>query len=193
MKEVRLLIKGIVAIVVIIIAACGPARSEQSSAVKRSDTARYMSIAATHASGCRYVFIADFSRTPQKRRFFILDMQSHKILSAGLCCSGRTDANGRVMYSNAESSHCSSKGIYKVAERYIGTYGVAYRLDGLSATNSNARRRNVVLHSHECVPEAEDGSFSCQSFGCPTLNPAFFKYVDKLIQSAKGPVKLIVL
>lgn len=193
MKELSLLIKEIAIALIVVIASCNLAHSEQTRVLKQTDTARYVAIAQSTASGCPYVFIADFGLPQQAKRFFVIDMKSRKIIKAGLCCNGRTDAAGRVMYSNAANSHCSSKGIYQLAERYTGTFGVAYKLDGLSTTNSNARKRNVVLHSHECVPNVEDGSFNCQSFGCPTLNPAFFKALDALIQSTKRPLRLVVL
>ena len=48
--------------------------------------------------------------------------------------------------SNEDGSHLSSEGRALVAERYTGSYGVAYRLDGLDETNASLRPRCVVLH-----------------------------------------------
>jgi hypothetical protein len=71
-----------------------------------------------------------------------------------------------------------------IAERYEGRYGVAYRLDGLDATNSNLRSRCVVLHgwqyttSYPIYPFATTGSF-----GCPVLSKRVMARVDELLRN----------
>lgn len=85
--------------------------------------------------------------------------------------------------SNEDGSHLSSVGLVLVAERYVGRYGVAYRLDGLDASNSNLRSRCVVLHgwryttSFPIWPIATVGSF-----GCPVLSRKMMRRVDRLLQ-----------
>ena len=87
------------------------------------------------------------------------------------------------MLSNEDGSHLSSVGRALVAERYEGRYGVAYRLDGLEATNSNLRPRCVVLHGWEYTtslsiyPLATVGSF-----GCPVLSRRMMRRVDELLR-----------
>ena len=86
--------------------------------------------------------------------------------------------------SNEDGSHLSSLGRALVAERYEGRYGVAYRLDGLDASNTNLRPRCVVLHGWEHTtsfpiwPIATVGSF-----GCPVLSRKMICRVDKLLQN----------
>lgn len=174
--------------------ACKPAFSnDRRPVVAGVDTAAYLRQAAASSKGAPYFFIADLRLASGAARFFVVDTKRRRIVAAGLCCSGRTDGAGHTLYSNDDGSHCSSKGIYQIAEHYTGSYGLAYRLDGLSPTNSHARARNVVLHSHECVPEA-DPAFAVQSYGCPTLNPAFLVRVDGWIKACgKTKPRLVIL
>lgn len=91
--------------------------------------------------------------------------------------------------SNEDGSHLSSVGRALVAERYEGRYGVAYRLDGLDASNSNLRSRCVVLHGWEYTtsfpiwPLATVGSF-----GCPVLSRRMMQKVDAILMREKGVV-----
>ena len=93
-------------------------------------------------------------------------------------------------YSNVPGCGCTSLGKYKVGYSYSGTFGLAYKLHGLEKTNSNAFKRYVVLHSHECVPEYPVGDDICQSDGCPTVSPGFLKEIKPLIASSPKPVLL---
>jgi hypothetical protein len=85
--------------------------------------------------------------------------------------------------SNEDGSHLSSLGRALVAERYEGRYGIAYRLDGLDATNSNLRSRYVVLHGWEHTTSFPIFPFATVgSFGCPVLSCKMMRRVDELLQ-----------
>lgn len=87
------------------------------------------------------------------------------------------------MLSNEDGSHLSSVGRALVAERYEGRYGVAYRLDGLEATNSNLRPRCVVLHGWEHTTSLPIYPFATVgSFGCPVLSRRMMRRVDELLR-----------
>ena len=130
----------------------------------------------------------DLSRHSGRCRFVAWDMERNVPIftcpvSHG---SGAQRSYVRSVYastSNEDGSHLSSLGRALVAERYEGRYGVAYRLDGLDATNSNLRPRCVVLHGWEHTtsfpiwPLATVGSF-----GCPVLSRKMMCRVDKLLQ-----------
>lgn len=84
-------------------------------------------------------------------------------------------------FSNAPNSLATSEGRYRIAEKYVGKYGVSYRLDGLDSTNSNARSRAVVIHEASYVTPAKAG----RSYGCiavmrgwikQTLTPLLARY-----------------
>ena len=132
--------------------------------------------------------VVDLSRHSGRRRFIAWDMERNAPIftcpvSHG---SGAQRSHVRSAYastSNEDGSHLSSLGRALVAERYEGHYGVAYRLDGLDATNSNLRPRCVVLHgwehttSYPIYPIPTVGSF-----GCPVLSRKMMRRVDELLQ-----------
>lgn len=136
----------------------------------------------------KVALFVDMSRHSGRRRFVAWDMvQNVPIFTSPVSHgSGAMESHVRSAYarfSNEDGSHLSSLGYALVAERYIGRYGVAYRLDGLSATNSNLRSRCVVLHGWEHTtslpiwPLATVGSF-----GCPVLSRKMMRMVDELLQ-----------
>jgi hypothetical protein len=91
--------------------------------------------------------------------------------------------------SNEDGTHLSSEGRALVAERYEGRYGVAYRLDGLDATNSNIRSRCIVLHGWEHTTSFPIFPFATVgSFGCPVLSRRMMAKVDVILQTEKSVV-----
>ena len=136
----------------------------------------------------RIALFVDLSLHSGRNRFVVWDFEAEKPL---LICpvshgSGSAKSHVRSAYariSNEDGSHLSSVGRAVVAERYEGRYGIAYRLDGLDATNSNIRSRYVVLHgwehttSYPIWPIATVGSF-----GCPVLSRRMMRRVDELLQ-----------
>lgn len=138
------------------------------------------------------VFFVDLSKPSALYRFFIVDMDDSTILDKGLCCNGKTDSNGQVLFSNVPGSGCSSNGVYRIGRPYIGNFGKAYRLFGLNATNSNAFIRNIVLHAYRGIPRHPDGKPICTSEGCPTVNPEFLEELSRIIDGSNLPTLLII-
>ena len=142
-----------------------------------------------HDYNTKIAIFVDLSLHSGRNRFVVWDFEKEAPL---LVCpvshgSGSQKPHKRSAYaqvSNADGSHLSSVGRALVAERYEGRYGVAYRLDGLDATNSNLRPRCVVLHGWEYTtsfpiwPIATVGSF-----GCPVLSRKMMRRVDELLQN----------
>ena len=136
----------------------------------------------------------DLSRHSGRCRFMAWDLERGEPLFCSPVShgSGSVRSHVRSAYarlSNDDGSHLSSVGRALVAERYEGRYGVAYRLDGLDATNSNLRSRCVVLHgwehttSYPIFPIATTGSF-----GCPVLSRPMMKRVDALLREQRNVV-----
>ncbi len=156
---------------------------------KAAEAQRYARSRSFHE---QLFFLIDMSLPSSQNRFFVYDATGDSIRLQGLVTHGRCNENwleGR-RYSNEVGSGCTSLGKYKVGYSYNGRFGLAYKLYGLDKTNSNAFQRFVVLHSHECVPNAPDGEELCQSDGCPTVSPVLLQQLKKLIESAKKPVLL---
>jgi len=135
------------------------------------------------------VFI-NYGKFSGKDRFYLVDLETRKVILSGLCCHGGGYGNDeeKVVFSNVTGSHCSSEGFYKIGYPYTGIFGKAYKLYGLSSTNSNAFERFIVLHSHDCVPETEVNSSICESQGCPTLAPQVFLKLSTYLDVSKKPV-----
>lgn len=130
----------------------------------------------------------DLSRHSGLRRFVVWDFEQRRaVLTAPVSHgSGSKESHKRLSYarlSNEDGSHLSSVGRALVAERYEGRYGVAYRLDGLDATNSNLRSRCVVLHGWEYTTSFPIFPLpTVGSFGCPVLSRKMMARVDELLQ-----------
>ncbi|MFZ6024252.1 MAG: murein L,D-transpeptidase catalytic domain-containing protein [Bacteroidota bacterium] len=144
----------------------------------------------------RICFLLDLNIHNGKKRFFVYDIQKDSILHAGLVTHGdcRERYLSDVRYSNQPGSQCSSSGRYKVGAQYKGIFGKSYRLHGLDSSNSNARKRAVVIHSHECIPDEEIYPDQiCNSQGCATVAPSFLTTISGYINQSRKPILLWVL
>lgn len=142
----------------------------------------------------RYVLLWDLSLHSGRRRFVVWSVAEDRaehcfVASHG---SGSVRSHVRSAYaecSNEDGSHLSSEGRALVVERYEGNYGVAYRLEGLDATNSALRKRCVVLHgwryttSFPIFPLPTVGSW-----GCPVLSRKAMKMLDEILQQEQRVV-----
>ncbi|UAY53742.1 murein L,D-transpeptidase catalytic domain family protein [Ferruginibacter albus] len=139
-------------------------------------------------------FIIDMRIASGKKRFFVYDLVKDSIERAGLVTHGSGSSQGdSLVFSNIPESKCSSIGKYKIGKPYNGKFGLAYKLYGLDSTNSNVFRRFVVLHSHSCVPENEVAPLPiCESYGCPTVSPAYLNVLATYIDNSKEPILLYI-
>ncbi len=119
----------------------------------------------------RWLGIIDFAQHSRERRFVVLDMNGGPARSFVVAHGSGSDPNHDGLasaFSNVPASNQSSLGFYEAAETYTGKHGLSMRLDGLSTTNSNARRRAIVVHSATYV---NDGSAKQgRSQGCPAVD-----------------------
>lgn len=131
-----------------------------------------------------YVTVIDFSKRSSKRRMFLINMKSGEVIAYHVAHGKGSDSdnNGYAnKFSNTPNSHASSLGYYLTAETYYGNNGRSLRLDGLSDTNSNARRRDVVIHGSHYVKDYD--TKPGRSWGCPALP---MKLKDKFIDRIKA-------
>jgi hypothetical protein len=149
--------------------------------------------AASNGYSNKYCFLVDMAIHSGAKRFFVVDLKIGKVLTSGLVTHGSSTVqmkNGERKYSNENSSFCTSLGKYKVGQKYFGKFGLAYKLTGLDATNSNAYARAVVLHSHPAIPDDENTGPICQSWGCPTVSPNFLNVLAGYINASNKPILL---
>ncbi len=128
-----------------------------------------------------------------KYRYFLYDLKNNKILQKAIVAHGDGSViknSSALRFSNVGSSHQSSLGKYEIKESYSGKFGKSYRLDGLDATNSNARSRAIVLHSYYCIPDKESAQPACLSFGCPMLSKKAFNETARYIDHSEKAILL---
>ena len=138
-------------------------------------------------------FMIDYSLHSGKNRFFVVDLKKSKIIKKALICHGscKNEAkNGSkaVNFSNTSESLCTSLGMAVIGERAYSQWGKNYKywLDGLEKTNSNMRKRIVVLHGWEHVPDEEIYPESIvMSWGCPTVSTKVLDELDIILKKHK--------
>lgn len=139
-------------------------------------------------------FLIDFSIPSSKFRFFVIDLKTEKIIQKAIVAHGSGSEagklKGKLKFSNQNNSRCSSIGKYLISEKYKGQFGLSYRLDGLDETNSNARKRAIVLHRLSCVPDIEQKNDICLSWGCPMVSDDFFKILEQHIDKSNKKIIL---
>jgi hypothetical protein len=142
----------------------------------------------------RVLLLRDLSLHSGRRRLVVWDVVNDSILYAfvashgsGSECSLRYSAYAAT--SNTPDSHLSSVGRALVAERYVGRYGVAYRLDGLDESNSALRERCVVLHGWKHTTSFPIWPMpTVGSWGCPVLSLRSMAILDEIIRNEEKVV-----
>lgn len=121
----------------------------------------------------KIITIIDFTKPSTKERFFVVDLESKKLLYKSLVAHGKNSGgNMATRFSNTPRSLKSCLGFFLTAETYSGKYGYSLKIDGLEpGINDNARKRSIVIHGADFVSYeiARDCGMLGRSFGCPAL------------------------
>lgn len=134
------------------------------------------------------VLLWDLSLHSGCRRFVVWNIEKGSVEYAFVASHGSGSRRSHVpsayaRVSNIDGSHLSSEGRALVAERYVGRYGVAYRLDGLDTTNSEMRRRCIVLHGWQYTTSFPIWPLpTVGSWGCPVLSRMAMSILDEILQ-----------
>lgn len=129
-----------------------------------------------------YCILIDFSKFSGEKRMHLVNLKNYNIESSFLVAKGR----GKEEFSNVAESNCSSLGMVVIGEKGHSNYGTGFKyiLNGLEKTNSNVKRRNIVLHSWGGIPPFSIFPIPLyQSKGCPTVANKTLIEIDKLIKS----------
>jgi len=133
----------------------------------------------------RFMGIIDYRQHSSNERFYIIDLESGRVEKYLVAHGQQSDRNNdgyATDFSNTIDSKMSSLGYFLTAETYFGAHGYSLRLDGQSATNSNARERNIVIHPADYVAP---GNKIGRSFGCPALEPRYNQMIiDQIREGA---------
>lgn len=138
-----------------------------------------------------YITIVDFTKPSTLKRCHVIDLRTGQVESF-LCSHARnTGENFAEHFSNVPNSNKSSLGIYLTAELYQGKHGLSMRLDGMEPTNSNVRKRDIVMHGADYVSQKtidETGRLG-RSLGCPALP---MEVIERIVQELHGRSVLLV-
>ncbi|WP_114781332.1 murein L,D-transpeptidase catalytic domain family protein [Botryobacter ruber] len=130
--------------------------------------------------------VIDFTKSSSKKRMWIIDLKSKKVLFNNLVAHGRNTGEARaVKFSNAPNSYMSSMGFYVTDQTYFGKHGLSLRLNGMDKNfNSNAMSRAIVVHGADYVSEAFVKQYGRlgRSLGCPSVPKALSKEIIELIK-----------
>lgn len=128
------------------------------------------------AAPAQRLAVIDYSRPSTERRLWVFDLKKTVLLYAEHVAHGRNSGeNFANTFSNRESSHQSSLGLFATAETYNGGNGYSLRMDGLEpGVNDLARARAIVMHGAPYVDPvmAQRQGRLGRSFGCPAVRPA---------------------
>lgn len=137
--------------------------------------------------------ICDFSQSSRRKRLYIIDVQTKKVLMNTYVAHGRNSGGEYARsFSNKMESHQSSLGFYVTRNTYFGDHGLALKINGLEkGFNDKANERNIVIHgSHYVGAEfIKNNPFNGRSFGCPAI-PA--KQTPKVINAIKNGTCLFI-
>jgi hypothetical protein len=134
-----------------------------------------------------YVAIADFNQPSTQKRLYILNLRNGSVEKL-LVTHGKKSEGQLAMaqyFSNVDESNMSSLGFYVTDSLpYIGKHGKSLRLTGLSKTNSNARKRTIVIHGADYATQwfVDERKRLGLSEGCPAVAPDKILGVIKKLQ-----------
>ena len=154
-----------------------------------------------HNASQNYVILVDYSIPSNHNRLFVYNLKTKKIEHKFWCAHGfgGNSTPEKPEFSNTPDSNCSSIGLFKI-ERGEGTSRRSkykyHAVDGLSSTNSNARRRQLLIHTWESVTNDyedqidEPMKLDKRSAGCFTTTDEGYETLHRLIQSEKKNILL---
>lgn len=131
--------------------------------------------------------ICDFSQSSRRKRLYVINLQSMKLLLNTHVAHGRNSGGEFARsFSNKMESHQSSLGFYVTRNTYWGAHGLSLEIDGLEkGINDKANQRKIVVHGSQYVGDQflRGNPFTGRSFGCPAVPT---KYTAKLINMIKN-------
>lgn len=139
------------------------------------------------ASANSILTIVDFTLSSSKKRLWIVDLDSKKVLFNTLVAHGRNTGQDKALkFSNQPNSYMSSVGFYLTGQTYYGKHGLSLRLSGMDEKyNSNAMSRAIVMHGADYVSDAfikQNGRLG-RSLGCPAIPREVSKEVIEKIKN----------
>jgi hypothetical protein len=130
--------------------------------------------------------IIDYSKPSTEKRFFIIDLENHKLLYNTLVAHGkRSGYVNATKFSNRRGSNKSSLGFFRTGNSYYGKRGYSLQLEGLEkGINDNARSRGIVIHGANYVDErfVNGNGVIGRSWGCPSVSKKISREIIDLLK-----------
>ena len=156
-----------------------------------------------HKLSEKYAIVVDFNMPSGRHRFFVCDLKEQRIIASSLCAHGAGGGSTPTnpVFSNEVESNCSSLGHYKImGEHKMNTSGlISFRLKGLDASNSNAERRGILIHSAKLVSKFRYGIYPFHlplnkriSSGCFAVDIDMMDVIQELVKKESKPILLFV-
>jgi len=173
-------------------------RLEMSSKAIHSKAEQALTFCKNKNFNTDICILIDMSRHSGTKRLVVWNFKSKSIMKSFLVghgCGnnpwGQDYSKTTPEFSNADGSHLSSLGKYRIGARGYSNWGVhlKYFLHGLESSNSNAYNRTVVFHSWEAVSDIETYPRGTpEGWGCPVVSNNSFKAIDPLIRKSSKPI-----
>ncbi len=131
--------------------------------------------------------IIDYSLSSNKKRLWVINMDSMAVLYNVLVAHGRKSGKEYAKnFSNTPNSYMSSLGFFVTDKTYYGKHGLSLYLDGMEpGINDKARQRCIVMHGANYVSYDFIRKYGRlgRSLGCPALPQ---DYTKALINTIAG-------
>lgn len=130
--------------------------------------------------------VIDYALPSSQKRLWVIDPTTKRVLFHEFVAHGRgssdpSDPSRLVRFGNENSSHRSSRGLFRTGDTYQGKHGHSLELVGLErGVNDRAFERRIVIHPAGYASasyRAKSGGRLGRSWGCPALDPAVSRAV----------------
>jgi hypothetical protein len=141
------------------------------------------------AADAQRLAVIDYSRSSLTPRLWVFDLTSHRLLYHEVVAHGQGSGGDTPShFSNLDSSHASSLGLFVTRDTYIGHNGLSLRMQGLEqGVNDAAMARAIVMHGASYVnPTVDQGLGRLgRSWGCPALRAAVAKPIIDVMKNGQ--------
>ena len=146
-----------------------------------------------------YAILVDFSAPSGMHRFYVCDLQNHSIIATSHCAHGARQGSTKTtpVFSNEVGSNCSSIGHYKIVGKHkMSQSGLpSFKLVGLDESNSNAKRRGILIHSAKLISIFRLGIHPFRlpmdkriSSGCFAVDIDMMEFLGNLVDKEQKPI-----
>jgi hypothetical protein len=183
MKKIKTFFITVIIIVIISIVSLLTYNLLYTPSISNWRVAEALEFCKKHNLNTNYCIFVDFSKHAGKKRYVLYDLNDREVVCSSVCANGLN----RNEFSNVEGSNLSSLGKYEITS-IVGRMSIGEEciiLNGLEATNSNARKRQILIHSYKDI-YYNPGTYPFNIFsktvsrGCFVINKRAFSKTKRI-------------